>query len=142
MRKIRFCWDRTHVPTCQKVTRLPLSYRGDRLVYLIKFCCISFDSCPYFYSFYVFLSLRTGFLALVLVRALVIVFLGLACFPLLILLPFLRGLLMRMFFFLYVYYNMIVFFYCFLLLFLCFCLFLCIYLFISFLPLPGNDVFC
>ena len=22
--------DRTHVPTCQKVTRLPLSYRGDR----------------------------------------------------------------------------------------------------------------
>ena len=23
--------DRTHVPTCQKVTRLPLSYRGDRL---------------------------------------------------------------------------------------------------------------
>ena len=26
--------DRTHVPTCQKVTRLPLSYRGDRLMYL------------------------------------------------------------------------------------------------------------
>ena len=25
------CRDRTHVPTCQKVTRLPLSYRGDRL---------------------------------------------------------------------------------------------------------------
>ena len=24
------CRDRTHVPTCQKVTRLPLSYRGDR----------------------------------------------------------------------------------------------------------------
>ena len=24
--------DRTHVPTCQKVKRLPLSYRGDRLV--------------------------------------------------------------------------------------------------------------
>ena len=23
--------DRTHIPTCQKVTRLPLSYRGDRL---------------------------------------------------------------------------------------------------------------
>ena len=23
------CRDRTHVPTCQKVTRLPLSYRGD-----------------------------------------------------------------------------------------------------------------
>ena len=23
--------DRTHVPTCQKVTRLPLSYRGDRV---------------------------------------------------------------------------------------------------------------
>ena len=25
------CRDRTHVPTCQKVTRLPLSYRGDQL---------------------------------------------------------------------------------------------------------------
>ena len=25
------CQARTHVPTCQKVTRLPLSYRGDRL---------------------------------------------------------------------------------------------------------------
>ena len=24
------CRDRTHVPTCQKVTRLPLSYRGDQ----------------------------------------------------------------------------------------------------------------
>ena len=24
------CRDRTHVPTCQKVTRLPLSYRGGR----------------------------------------------------------------------------------------------------------------
>ena len=24
--------DRTHVPTCQKATRLPLSYRGDRLL--------------------------------------------------------------------------------------------------------------
>ena len=24
------CRDRTHVPTCQKVTWLPLSYRGDR----------------------------------------------------------------------------------------------------------------
>ena len=23
-------WDRTHAPTCQKVTRLPLCYRGDR----------------------------------------------------------------------------------------------------------------
>ena len=27
--------DRTHVPTCQKVTRLPLSYRGDRLLQYI-----------------------------------------------------------------------------------------------------------
>ena len=27
--------DRTHVPTCQKVTRLLLSYRGDRLYYRI-----------------------------------------------------------------------------------------------------------
>ena len=26
--------DRTHVPTCQKVTWLPLSYRGDRLLYV------------------------------------------------------------------------------------------------------------
>ena len=26
------CRDRTHVPTCQKVTWLPLSYRGDRPV--------------------------------------------------------------------------------------------------------------
>ena len=26
------CRDRTHVPTCQKVTTLPLSYRGDRRV--------------------------------------------------------------------------------------------------------------
>ena len=26
--------DRTHVPTCQKDTRLPLSYRGDRLIIL------------------------------------------------------------------------------------------------------------
>ena len=25
------CRDRTHVPTCQKVTWIPLSYRGDRL---------------------------------------------------------------------------------------------------------------
>ena len=31
MRKIPLYRDRTHVPTCQKVTRLPLSYRGDRL---------------------------------------------------------------------------------------------------------------
>ena len=31
MRKIPFCRDRTHVPTCQKVTWLPLRYRGDRL---------------------------------------------------------------------------------------------------------------
>ena len=23
------CQDRTHIPTCQKVTRLPLSYQGD-----------------------------------------------------------------------------------------------------------------
>ena len=30
MRKIPFYRDRTHVPTCQKVTRLPLSYWGDR----------------------------------------------------------------------------------------------------------------
>ena len=28
------CRDRTHVPTCQKVPRLPLSYRGNRLVAL------------------------------------------------------------------------------------------------------------
>ena len=26
------CRDRTHVPTCQKVARLPLSYRGDRRI--------------------------------------------------------------------------------------------------------------
>ena len=31
VRKIPFCRDRTHVPTCQKVAWLPLSYRGDRL---------------------------------------------------------------------------------------------------------------
>ena len=31
VRKIPFCRYRTHVPTCQKVTWLPLSYRGDRL---------------------------------------------------------------------------------------------------------------
>ena len=28
------CRDRTHVPTCQKVTWLPLSYRGDRHIYI------------------------------------------------------------------------------------------------------------
>ena len=28
--------DRTHVPTCQKVTRLPLSYRGDRHLDITK----------------------------------------------------------------------------------------------------------
>ena len=28
------CRDRTHVPTCQKVTWLPLGYRGDRLKFL------------------------------------------------------------------------------------------------------------
>ena len=27
--------DQTHVPTCQKVTRLPLSYRGDRLLHTV-----------------------------------------------------------------------------------------------------------
>ena len=34
------CRDRTHAPTCQKVSRLPLSYRGDRphciVLYTIK----------------------------------------------------------------------------------------------------------
>ena len=32
------CRDRTHVPTCQKVTRLPLSYQGDRL-HTVCFVC-------------------------------------------------------------------------------------------------------
>ena len=32
--------DRTHAPTCQKVTRLPLSYPGDRLQ-VLTFICIS-----------------------------------------------------------------------------------------------------
>ena len=31
------CRDRTHVPTCQKVTWLPLSYRGDRHQYVYLF---------------------------------------------------------------------------------------------------------
>ena len=35
--------DRTHVPTCQKVTRLPLSYRGDRLLHGLCVCvCVFF----------------------------------------------------------------------------------------------------
>ena len=33
VRKIPFAGIRTHVPTCQKVTRLLLTYRGDRLQY-------------------------------------------------------------------------------------------------------------
>ena len=36
--------DRTHVPTCQKVTRLPLSYRGDRLVVHKKRVVIIYDT--------------------------------------------------------------------------------------------------
>ena len=42
--------DRPHVPTCQKVTRLPLSYRGDKLLYnptnsnanisIIRYCAV------------------------------------------------------------------------------------------------------
>ena len=32
------CRDRTHVPTCQKVTRLPLSYRGDRQLVNTFYC--------------------------------------------------------------------------------------------------------
>ena len=34
VRKKPFTGVRTHVPTCQKVTRLLLSYRGDRPIYL------------------------------------------------------------------------------------------------------------
>ena len=37
------CQDRTHVPTCQKVTRLPLSYRGDRLS---RVSSIKKNACP------------------------------------------------------------------------------------------------
>ena len=41
VRKISFTGIRTHVPTCQKVTRLLLSYRGDRFaldfLFLIQF---------------------------------------------------------------------------------------------------------
>ena len=34
------CRDRTHVPTCQKVTWIPLSYRGDRLVFRMYVCMV------------------------------------------------------------------------------------------------------
>ena len=30
------CRDRTHIPTCEKVTRLPLSYRGDRTIMVLN----------------------------------------------------------------------------------------------------------
>ena len=37
MKKFYICSrDRTHVPTCQKVTWLPLSYRGDRFNLLVQ----------------------------------------------------------------------------------------------------------
>ena len=38
--------DRTHVPTCQKVTRLPLSYRGDRLVITYIYIPPVLSACP------------------------------------------------------------------------------------------------
>ena len=45
MRKIPFCRDRTHVPTCQKVTRCQLSYRGRPVV-----CVCVFSSHPFWTS--------------------------------------------------------------------------------------------
>ena len=39
--------DQTHVPTCQRVTRLPLSYRGDRLKHFVCCCCCCFSHSAY-----------------------------------------------------------------------------------------------
>ena len=55
--------DRTHVPTCQKVTRLPLSYRGDRLDVQNKWDGNTVKQTQYNYvlDFFFFISLSFYF---------------------------------------------------------------------------------
>ena len=46
VRKIPFYRDRTHVPMCQKVTRLPLSYRGNRqIILIVTYVCMYVYAC-------------------------------------------------------------------------------------------------